>query len=236
MELADRFRFFIYLFEQRPDVDITMFEVIEEEGFEGSDFDEEVPEDLLDFYRVFDGLEFSYDIAEGLDDHNGSGSGGRVTFERLMTGRSKWWGPAGWEPIDFHENFVVENINDEWMAQYVRQEDEAKTDARIAFFSSGDDYVNWWDDFEAYLTDGARHAFVWMWQQADVYWEVEVLLDVLLSNSIAPSTPREQIRDRLMEIGEDIGFEFLPLDVTDEVADDLIGWLGDRVVLLVPQS
>jgi len=241
MDLAEKFRLFVYLFDRRPDIEVSSFEVIEQEGLtakEAAPFKDKLPEDFSSFLKTFDGLEFSYRITS-LEDHQGSGSGGSITLERLGDSGRQWWAHHGFEPLEFENYMMLEDVNGEWTAKYVQMEGQEKKDATISFFSSGDDYYKTWSSFEEYLQDGARNAFVWMWQQADVYWECAVLLGALLRASVDPSTPREELRERLFAQFEKIHPAIrrdVPLELTAEKADELIDWLGDRVVLLLPRD
>ncbi len=238
LELADKFRFYTHLFSLRPDVEMGLYEVLEGEGISKEvreHFQDILPDDYLDFYAVYNGLDFRYELPDSEGDLGNHG----INLDRLEPGgrTSKWWESYGYETVDFEHSFGVlpaERPNAQWQVEYVQEEGVDKKDATIAFHGSAPEDTVRWDNFEDYLTDAAKHGFIWFWQRGGGGGGVDSLA-FLLDNSVDPSTPRDELRHLLVEQGEKIE-DFFEVDVTEEVAEELIEWLGDRVVLLLPDA
>lgn len=241
LTLADRFRCFAYLFELRDDVDITGWDIIENEGISKErrrDLEGTIPEDYLDFYSVFDGLTFRYELPGLEGDHAEHG----IVLEQLdpavPTGQEgKWWESFGHESVDFKYSLNIlpaDLPNNQWQVQFLQTEGTEKREAKVAFHGPSPGETRWWDTFEDYMTDGARHGFYWFWEQGGGIGGVDTL-EYLLENSVDASMSDDELAGLLVAQGDKLNDE-LPVDVTEEVADALVDWLADRVVLLIPEG
>lgn len=232
METARLVWSYLHMLGRRPD--LHWDDAVERSGQQpafalGSGLDAEsaaqladrVPADMLAFYRHFNGGGFYFD---GLyfggpgDSHGGLDLSPLVaaSFETYVYGDEPWELGASW---------MMQNVNDEWYANLVCDPGKTTAEGYVAFYANVDaELAQKFESFDAYLRAGARSGLVFMWQ-AHGYPPAEAALDALLKASASPGTEAAMAAALVDRWG-----------ITPSDAASLVGWLGDRAVLLLPSG
>ncbi|MFY0533378.1 hypothetical protein [Nannocystis pusilla] len=121
---------------------------------------------------------------------------------------------------NFAARAVLDSMTPEGIGWWIHRANESPKEARTAFENANDCTLKPMDSLKAYLTMGARYAFVWYWQAGT--GTGRGYYDRLRGASVPLNTSTAKIEARLVDVG------LLP-----EEAAGLYKWLGASVVLLL---
>ncbi|MCY0994864.1 hypothetical protein OV203_47495 [Nannocystis sp. ILAH1] len=219
LPLAQLLRAYIRAFSARPDVSII------DAAFAPPLTAEEraglpLPPELDVFAETLGGVEFTWMFEQ--DKHNPDQSkgenGGRLAIPSI---RNFAWHlrPSGVRG-NFAARAVLDSMTPEGIGWWIHRANESPKEARTAFENANDCTLKPMDSLKAYLTMGARYAFVWYWQAGT--GTGRGYYDRLRGASVPLNTSTAKIEARLVDVG------LLP-----EEAAGLYKWLGASVVLLL---
>ncbi|WAS89976.1 hypothetical protein [Nannocystis punicea] len=219
LPLAQLLRAYIRAFSARPDVSII------DAAFAPPLTAEEraglpLPPELDVFAETLGGVEFTWRFEQDQHDPDRSKgeNGGRLAIPSI---RNFAWHPR---PSGVRGNFaaraVLDSMTPEGIGWWIHRANESPKQARTAFEDANDCTLKPMDSLQAYLTMGARYAFVWYWQAGT--GAGRGYYDRLRRASVPLNTSTAKIEARLVAVG------LLP-----EEAAGLYKWLGASVVLLL---
>jgi hypothetical protein len=213
MHLRERLASYLRLFAKRTDVHVSRCEW----GAPAA-VPELPPGEIADFLGAAT-LHFTWSFEAG---EPPQGSGGHLFL--AADHERKWEGSDGRWLERASSSLLIDHMVDEGLGLLVVDDGDAIAQAKPAFFDANDDRLIRFASLEAYLTQGARRAFAWYWQNDDnAQWSE--LLERLRGASLEAGAGEDALVDRLRAQG-----------ASDAEARALCAWLGDDARVLVPRS
>jgi len=215
---------YLRVFAQRPDVHVRQHEASGPgEAVQVHMLHKKIPSWALALFDEIGCTRFCWIFADQTAEMSSFSEGYRGGLLRIPSiYRLEWCKrPESWDAFTYVADCRVDDLQAE-ASTFLRYEpDEDRTTAKLVFDDADTPAV--FDDWESYLTLGARRGFAWYWPNGSR--EGMAFAERLYAGSLPRSTPEAEVVAGLQARG-----------LSEREARGMVAWLGEDAVILLPKG
>jgi len=220
LSLAARLDAWARVFSARKDISVRSLE--RGKPWKGAAQAIHASKEIDQFYTENNGFELVWDLPERA---SAGLSTGALVIKRGSGTQVLWYEDNGRRSFSYKIAILIDEPSNEANTLFAHRYigDTRKVEKVLVFDDASSNESRTFDSFELYLTEGAKRAFAWYWQQPSA--TTEEILGALRAISADPATPRDALEARIVAAG-----------ASADEAKALYDWLGPDASLLVPKS